>query len=643
MNIHRTPVFNRKLLSVVVANLLLASAAHADTVQQSKIQVTAQTEAGLETLVTLEELEKLQANDLEDIFRKDPSVSVGGSTGIAQKIYVRGVEDTLLNVTVDGATQAGYLFHHQGRLSIEPELLKQVEVQAGAGSALDGPGALGGAIRFVTKDPTDLLRGGEDFGGLVKLGYYSNTQGTKLSSSLFGRVTDNISAMATIAGTNSDNIVDGNGDELANTDTSQDLGFFKAVAELSEDQQLRVSYDQRDDDGVRLTRAHWVPSSRNAPIDQKSHRDTTTLNYTFNPANSELLNLDITVYDTDSFIEQDGAYGIYEGRVKSQGFDLRNSSKFGNHELTYGVDYRRDEGLLTNKSDSTVPVSSENSKVAGLYIQDNLQVTDQLLLSFGARYDAYTMVDVDEQDFSENALSPNVSFVYQLTPKLALTGGYAEAMRGKQTQETFVLDWVSNSINLQPEEADNFELGFNYQDGGFSLAGQAYVGHIDNVIDSEGRDVVNVGDVQTKGFNARVGYEWSKWQAGLSFAYTRPELNGNPLSDDNWSIGTSNGDTWIADVVYQPNNRLELGWNGRFVQRLTDVATGYSEKPGFAVHDIYAQWLPTNTDDIKLTLTVNNLFDRYYHDHATYGNYGEIAQGLPEAGRDVRLSFAWRF
>ncbi|MFA0108334.1 Plug domain-containing protein, partial [Vibrio splendidus] len=88
--------------------------------------------------VTDTELERYQAQDLEDIFRTDPSVSVGGSLGVAQTVYVRGIEDTYLNVTVDGAPQSAGLFHHTGRLTLDPYLLKTVEVQAGAGEATSG-------------------------------------------------------------------------------------------------------------------------------------------------------------------------------------------------------------------------------------------------------------------------------------------------------------------------------------------------------------------------------------------------------------------------------------------------------------------------------------------------------------------------
>ncbi len=52
-----------------------------------------------DSMVDREHLDRIQANDLADIFRSTPSVSVGGSLGIAQKIYVRGLEDSQLNVT----------------------------------------------------------------------------------------------------------------------------------------------------------------------------------------------------------------------------------------------------------------------------------------------------------------------------------------------------------------------------------------------------------------------------------------------------------------------------------------------------------------------------------------------------------------
>ena len=144
------------------------------TTDKTAIESIAVVGATTNTLITPEDLEKYQAKDLADIFRFTPSVTVGGSLGVAQKIYVRGLEDTILNVTVDGAPQTSSLFHHIGRVSLEPELLKSVEVQSGAGEATAGIGAIGGAIRFKTNDADDLLKNGQQFGGSVKASYFSN-------------------------------------------------------------------------------------------------------------------------------------------------------------------------------------------------------------------------------------------------------------------------------------------------------------------------------------------------------------------------------------------------------------------------------------------------------------------------------------
>ena len=86
------------------------------------------------------------------------------------------------------------------------------------------------------------------------------------------------------------------------------------------------------------------------------------------------------------------------------------------------------------------------------------------------------------------------------------------------------------------------------------------------------------------------------------------------------------------------------GLTGRAVGRLTRVPEGNPQKAGYVLLDAYAQWLPTGRDDWSITLTVKNLLDHFHYDQTTYGynpRWGSIA-GLPEPGRDVRVTLAWR-
>lgn len=616
--------------------------------------------SGNRRVVKEEDISRIQANDLEDVFRKTPSVAVGGSVGIAEKVYVRGLEDALLNVTIDGATQAGVLFHHAGRLSIEPELLKQVEVHAGAGVATDGPGALGGAIRFTTKDPEDLLRPGEQFGALIKGGYFDNNEGYKASLNVFGRLNDSWSGMASLARSDSDAITDGRGNELGGTESEQTMGFAKVVGKLTASQTLRLSFDRREDDGIRAQRPQWVISSWNPGYPLKIERETLTLGYQLNPSDNPFLNFEATVYDTQADMEQNviGRWGIYTGTSESQGINLRNTTQLSSHELIYGAEYRDDKvnaGPGTNRR-----AEEESGEVFGLFVQDLYQVTDKLLLSAGVRYDDYELTDTDNQQFTADGFSPNVGISYQLTSSFSVNASYAEALRGRQTMETFLLDSRMNDPELEAEEARNTEIGFEYYRDAFGFSGTFYRARIDNAVNDQRipfngapRWVFrNIGDIETDGFDLRVSYDWSQVQIGLSYSDFDSEL----ISDDgdlqlnaydHGALGTTIGNTWTADVTYQFSDSLEFGWNGRLVESIKNIRTsaGTVDQSGYAVHDIYAQW--AITPDLNLTFTVKNVFDKYYIDHATNGSFEHIPDyegvvGLAEPGRDLRLSLSWR-
>ncbi|MBL1379085.1 TonB-dependent receptor domain-containing protein [Zobellella iuensis] len=631
------------LLALTIAGIVSTPLAANDIITLDTVNVTdSRTAPDTDILIGQETLEKTQATDVADIFSGNPEIAVGGgSSPVTQKIYIRGLEDTLLNVSVDGATQSGNLFHHQGRLSIAPELLKQVEVSAGAGEATNGPGALAGAIRFVTKDPVDLLRPGQRVGALLQAGYFSNSDGYRTSGSVYGHLTDDWSALVTLSKTELGDYKDGDGNTQPFTESDVLTGFAKVVGQLTDEQKLTLSYERNQDEAFRKHRPHWVPSVRNPVFDQEMTRETVTGKYGFNAASNELVDLELTLHHTEASLEHiEGPYGTVLGSQESYGADLRNTSKLGAHSLTYGVDHRHDEGKLI-----VADTARETGRVTGLYLQDHFQATDRLMLSAGARYDWY---ELDEEftgnSFSESGFSPNLGFSLDVTDKLNLHGGWARAMRGTQIKELFVLDYYTNAADRKKETADNYELGLSYRNGGLHMSAEAFVTEIDDVVGQVSRAVLgNVGDLKTKGFSAGIGYDWSLVSASLKYSQSRPELDGEPLSDDDWSLGTSVGDTWVAGLDFHPVDSLDLGWTGTFRERLTRVADGYTEKSGYGVHDLYARWRPLAGDQLTLAVTVQNLFDRQYQDHASYAVYGAVAAGLPEAGRDIRLSASYKF
>ncbi|PTY37261.1 hypothetical protein BGP77_01700 [Saccharospirillum sp. MSK14-1] len=605
-----------------------------------------------QAVVGSDAIERGQASDLNEVFRQQPDVSVGGSSAVAEKVYVRGLEDPLLNITIDGASQSGRLYHHAGRLSIEPDLLQRVEVEAGAGAATAGPGALGGAIRFVTKDPDDLLADDQRFGGKVSSAYFTNGDGYKINLTGYGRITDAWSALLSVSQAEQDDVEDGNGDTMAGTASLQQMGFAKLVGELTDAQTLKVSYDYRIDDGERPRRPQWAGAASNPLYPLEIERATTTVNYQWAPANHDWLDLGVTLYNTDSQVTQDGAFGLYTGRSVSQGLNLQNRVKPGAHELTLGVDYRHDE-LTAGPANTDPDEQRDNNAVIGVYAQDNWQLNDAWQLSAGARYDAYDRTDHNDQRYQEAGFSPNAQVTWQATQALSSYVRYAEAFRGPLSPDAFVLDGGTNDPDLKAERASNREVGVEYATRQWFVAAKVYQSRIDNVIEEPGytNHYENIGTLDTQGVLLSGGFELGRWSGQLGYHVNSAELEDEPLNAyDHPGVGNSIGNTLTASLDWLMNDAWQFGWELTWVQDLNDLETsaGDIDKPGYQVHDAYARFQPGWVDGLAFNLSVSNLFNEAYLDHATNASYQhfsgyDMVIGQLEPGRDIRLETSWRF
>ncbi|MEM7562344.1 MAG: TonB-dependent receptor [Pseudomonadota bacterium] len=631
------------------------------------------------TEITPEALEFQQANDLSDIFRHIPSVSVGGSVGIAQKVYVRGLEDNLLNITVDGAPQTSTLFHHVGKVFIEPELLKEVEVQAGAGEATSGFGAIGGSIRFKTKSADDLLREGQNFGGLIKGNIWSN-DGNKTSISLFGRLGEDWGVVTSFVNSEQEDMEDGDGDDILATAADQDLGFVKFSGDLTDDQHLSLSFEKRDESAEFGVRPNWQVLEGDDLFPMDGERETFVVNHSLN--HSDSLNLETTVYQTESVLIQDrfDRWGEYQAAVESIGFDIRNTSYLGDHRIVVGFEMRDDEVVSEYLGpdamwmpwawDPAIRSVTEEGEVFGIYAQDHWQLNEDLLISFGARFDEYDLEQVTYDDQTDSdGFSPNIGLRYSLNDNLELSAGYAEAFRGKEIGDGFTneRDPAAPSLDedLEPETAENTEIGIEYRDEKLALKASIYRSQIDDVILDQlyqGTFYENVGELETDGIELGVAYQWDDLHVSANYSRNEAELNGNTLEGyEHIGLGNARGDTLNLQFSYQWSPQLELGWYVTHVRDLNDIevlfrdedlgfvpTTEEIDKPGYTVHDIYLSWRPMSIKGMTFNVAVLNLLDEEYRDHSSVGDYGDIAGyetvvGLNEPGRDLRLSVSYQF
>ena len=148
--------------------------------------------AGTVSVITAEELERRNANSMEDIVRYEPGVSVGDSSSRAGSgnFIIRGIGGNRVLVLVDGlpvpdapitSTSAG----SYTRDYVDLDSMKRVEIIRGPSSALYGSDGIGGTVAYVTKDPADYLEGlDKDWYASIKGGY--DSAGESFTESLTG-------------------------------------------------------------------------------------------------------------------------------------------------------------------------------------------------------------------------------------------------------------------------------------------------------------------------------------------------------------------------------------------------------------------------------------------------------------------------
>lgn len=623
--------------------LSTAQAADQADKQLDPVSVTATQGQDTNTVVRAKRIEVEQATSVRDLFKQTPEVHVSGGMSAAQKMYVRGLSERMLTVSIDGATQPESAYHHMGQLMLEPELIKRVEVEAGTGAATAGPGALAGALRLSTKNALDLLKPDEKAGGLLKAGYQSAAKATRLSAMAFGRIGEQGDVLLSTSSLKGQSYKDGRGDTVPNTASEGHDLFLKAGWRPQEGQRIEVMHEEREEEGLWNKRTNMLPIDINQPNLQKTRRNASALNYSYQPGD-QLIDLSVNAYLNDNRAQLDlGSPAAETLGTRSQGLNVRNSSRLGQHRLTYGLNHRSDTGYATIPSGKA---PDETARVNGVFLEDRINLHEQWQLTLGGRYDHYSYTDIKSQHFSSSGTSPSASLAWSPNDSLTLNLSHARALRGVGVVEPYLKPYQDNDSHIDPEKARNTELNATWQQDGWQLVGSVFKQRIDNFIGYDDfRD--NMGTVRTRGFSASAGYKAPLWSASLGVSQAKPSLDGQPLSQgDSLLLGNSDGRTWVAQLDYQlPSLHATLGWTSRLVEKLNDVPEGTAPREGYAVHDAYAQWLPTGKDDVTLTLTIKNLFNKFYYEQSSFGyhpRWGAVA-GFPEPGRDIRVSAAWRF
>ncbi|WP_149718407.1 TonB-dependent receptor domain-containing protein [Campylobacter concisus] len=617
----------------------------------------------------------------KDVMRDIPGVYVGGTNGMNQKIYMRGVSDRGLNITIDGAKQNGNTFHHNADLLIDPDLIKAIDVEVGSRSVVNGSGALGGSVAFKTVDARDLLESGEKIGAKIKTGYASNNSEFSQGLMLFTAPVEGLDFIAAINHKGYDYGKSGNGNKIGGD--GNDLSYLlKLGYSFLDAHRISISREHNEFKGLYPMRAEfgsWYSDS-NAVDNRKYERDTTTLKYEYKPSN--LLNLEVTAYNTEH--KKDDPLLKILG-VETNGINAKAKSIVESGALTqtfrYGAEFYQSKNF--NKPDNHYPEKVNNYSI---YAEDALNFSS-LTITPGIRYTHHELKSYDGRagnvksytyKFSE--FTPALALDYEIIKGLHAFASYARVFRGPDVMESMyasgssrgrALNWKANK-DLKATTGNSYETGLKYhgdinEASSYSLSAKYFMTKYKNlIVDNNAAAVaggnrtlvrINAGGADISGVEllARLNLD----ALSLAASYTHQSVKyKNRVAKPNGGYYASNvigyrdqGDkyTFNAEYAFSRIDTL-IGYNLIYFASKNTVSANNDNSakiPSYAVSDIYATYAPSSGKfkGLEINAGIYNLFNKAYASQsqrmADYtGNQNYIDW---EPGRNFKVNVSYKF
>ncbi|MBY5934959.1 TonB-dependent receptor [Tateyamaria omphalii] len=606
--------------------------------------------------VTSEGLALSNPADLSELFVAEPTIAVGGSIPMSQKVYVNGIEENNLAISIDGARQNNKVFHHNTTTLIDPALLKAVRIEPGVASADAGPGALAGALAYETKDVDDLLDHGDTFGGRYKLEYDSNGDVFSNSLSLYGR-DGGFEYLLFGKSATGNNREDGDGNDILASGTDLNSLLGKIAYETEGGHRFEFSAENVADDDVRPYRANIgeviggsLPLTRPYDLQRENYSITyTRTNPTdmWNPtirlsySGTELLN------DETNEPERQRVFG----ETTSLNGEISNRFTLSWGEINAGIDFYKDEANI-DFVDFTDPNEDynvgEELQNIGVFAQVRMEPNANTRLSFGARADFQDFEARDGYKQSESGLSGNVSGEWDVTDRVTVGAGYSHVWGGLELAETYIMTpiWNYPADGLGTVTADNAYIAASYTTGTWAIDGKVFGTDINNaraasIRSSSGANIR--ADVESRGFELGFSTTWDGGFFRVGYANIDTEVNGRVADSFTGNYLTIPlGEFFTLQTAHRFDNGILVGGDAQIALDYSDTFDFLGGSPtidGYTVVNTFVEYSPKRMENLTLRMEVNNLFDEQYTARATYGqDFPTEVVSLPEPGRSIRLS-----
>jgi hemoglobin/transferrin/lactoferrin receptor protein len=648
---------------------------------------------GQVSVIETEAIETFAPSDLDDLLRMAPGVEMnGGPRRTGQTIGIRGLGRENVLILIDGARQS-FISQHDGRVFLDPELLRSVEVLRGSASALYGSGASGGVVAFQTARADDLLGEGDSVGYRFRAGAESGADERFAVGSVFGRA-GAFDGLLSLGGRRSSDIALPNGLDLPSDD---DIASWLANGgvELEGLGELRVStqgfrnvaIEPNDGQNARVGGG----TGQDADVKKTIDTDTWRLNGRLRPQGLGWIDAEFVVYQAETFVDEQELRSPRRvlRDISTTGVSLDNRTRFGlgaaNAVFTVGADWWRDEqiGRDTNGPAGTRDgVPDGESEFTGAYAQLEVDspapfgMPGRVSLIPGVRFDHYENSSSDDPGTNQDdRVTGRFAANWAPTDSFFVYGSWSQGFRTPSINELY-LDGIHFTITLppgppgRPRAANNvFTPNVDLRpetsetlEGGFGINAAGVLDPADRLkfkvgyFESQVSDLINIQVIggaplatcfappRFSPCNAGTTESENVTDADLRGLEAEMSYENGPFSlmavystidgedaRNGQKVGILTPPRFLADARWRLlPEQLAVGVRAEVASEFDRVNVRSERRGSYTLMDVYATWRPTQA--VRFDLGVDNVFDEFAE---------RVFAGVPEPGRSARVAVTW--
>jgi iron complex outermembrane receptor protein len=532
------------------------------------------------SVITSEDIENMDYENLWDFFRRVPGVDVETIDGRRGSVAPRGFTEVFTRrnqLLIDGRSAYTPLFGgtEWDYLPIFPEDIERIEVIRGPNATLYGSNAFTGVINIVSKDPKDTK------GLMVKDGFGSHgyERGLLRYGGSAGKLDYRLGYTF-----HQDNGYGSNMGKDVNDSEKDHTISWRSKYNIDDNSNLELFLGDKEDHGrpVNVT-------ATSATNDGHIRSNFQMLRY--NTKVFEDQDFYIQLFRNELIENKNGPWyqaDVNDEEVRQYDFEAQHTFKWLKDKMNtvWGLGFRYNQGGIylfdTDSSGRTRKYGGDPlvDRIYRLFFNNDYKITDKWTFVFGAMF--------ENNGFTGGSCSPRTSLLFAPKENHVFRATFARAYRTptmlEDTQNnTFLKYGLGSSLTtlgnhaLKNEVVDAYELGYNtwLMDNRLKLGGQGYINQYKNLLDVFGSSTTvgpstttvysfdNSNSARAKGLELEAEFSPKNWvklytnltvekinDRGLDFQNSEPSFKvnfGTRLKSEKLGI-TANFDGYYVDT-----------------------------------------------------------------------------------------------